>query len=171
MHAGVELCDGPNLGENSCATQGFDDGTLMCAADCAGFDTSNCRTCGNGVLEPGEACDTNDFAGMDCPDFAPAGSVSSGGALVCTDACTMVDPAACTFCGDGVREGSEQCDEGDFGGATCTSVAGPPYDGPLSCFLDCIIDTAYCCYGEGVMCGENAECCTGYCNPGTSMCA
>jgi cysteine-rich repeat protein len=116
VHAGVESCDGNNIGENSCVSEGFDSGVLLCADDCADFDTSNCNLCGNGVLEPGEACDGS-----------------------------------------------------DFGGATCASVD-PAYRGPLFCFTDCIIDSAYCCLDINVPCSENAQCCTSNCDPMTSMC-
>ena len=59
---GTELCDGTDLGGESCATQGFDTGTLFCNFDCDGFDTSSCRTfeCGNNICElsAGEDCVT-----------------------------------------------------------------------------------------------------------------
>jgi len=39
-----EVCDGTDLGGQTCQTQGFDDGTLSCLSDCLGFDTSACIT-------------------------------------------------------------------------------------------------------------------------------
>ncbi len=41
-----EVCDtnGPQLGGQTCLTQGFDGGTLACASDCLSFDTSGCTT-------------------------------------------------------------------------------------------------------------------------------
>ena len=45
-------------------------------------------------------------------------------------------------CGDGVREGVEECDGSDFGGLDCTDFSCDP--GPLACDLDCMIDTSVC---------------------------
>lgn len=38
-----EVCDGSNLGGQTCVSQGFSGGTLACASDCASFDTSGCN--------------------------------------------------------------------------------------------------------------------------------
>ncbi len=37
-----EVCDGTNVGAETCVTQGFDSGVLACASDCLSFDTSSC---------------------------------------------------------------------------------------------------------------------------------
>ncbi|MBD3866914.1 MAG: hypothetical protein IFK94_02225 [Acidobacteria bacterium] len=62
-----EICDGTDLDGESCQTQGFDVGTLACAGDCTGFDTTGCRTvvCGDNVCDSagGEDCLTCD---LDC---------------------------------------------------------------------------------------------------------
>ncbi len=39
---GTEVCDGTDLGGETCGTQGFDGGTLACNGTCDGFDTSGC---------------------------------------------------------------------------------------------------------------------------------
>ncbi|MGD2116382.1 MAG: hypothetical protein PVG07_15110, partial [Acidobacteriota bacterium] len=39
-----EVCDGANLGGETCQSQGFTGGTLACNASCTGFDTSGCTT-------------------------------------------------------------------------------------------------------------------------------
>ena len=48
-----ELCDGTDLGGQTCQTQGFDGGTLACNGTCNGFDTSGCvnYVCGNNICE------------------------------------------------------------------------------------------------------------------------
>ncbi|MCA9699568.1 MAG: hypothetical protein KC431_18725, partial [Myxococcales bacterium] len=46
--------------------------------------------CGNGVIEQGEACDGDNFAGNSCEQLGYA-----GGTLVCTDECTL-DTSGCT---------------------------------------------------------------------------
>jgi hypothetical protein len=41
---GSEVCDGTDLSGQTCASQGFDGGTLACNARCDGFDASGCFT-------------------------------------------------------------------------------------------------------------------------------
>ena len=57
-----EVCDGTDLAGEDCISQGYaGGGTLGCQADCSGFEISACSgsgtLCGNGNLDPGEACD------------------------------------------------------------------------------------------------------------------
>ncbi len=44
---GDEECDGADLDEQTCASRGYDSGTLSCYPYCT-FDTSDCRTAGGG---------------------------------------------------------------------------------------------------------------------------
>jgi hypothetical protein len=44
-----EQCDGTNLNNQTCATQGFDGGTLLCTGGCQ-FQTSGCHRCGDGAV-------------------------------------------------------------------------------------------------------------------------
>jgi len=39
----AEVCDGMDLNGQSCTSQGFDSGSLLCKTDCSGYDTSNCQ--------------------------------------------------------------------------------------------------------------------------------
>jgi hypothetical protein len=41
-----EVCDGANLGGETCQSQGFTGGTLACNGTCTGFDTSGCTSGG-----------------------------------------------------------------------------------------------------------------------------
>ncbi|MBX7098111.1 MAG: FG-GAP-like repeat-containing protein [Myxococcaceae bacterium] len=52
-----EVCDGSDLGGQSCLSLGFDTGTLICGSDCQLVTTQCTRRCGNGVVESGETCD------------------------------------------------------------------------------------------------------------------
>jgi hypothetical protein len=45
-------------------------------------------------------------------------------------------------CQDGVKNGDEQCDTNDFGGASCSSEGF--YSGFLSCNPDCTLNTTQC---------------------------
>ena len=89
-----EVCDGSDLNEQTCSSLGNGEGALGCAPDCRSYDFSGCTGppyCGNGRVEPSEACDTG------------------GPSQVCDWNCT---PA---MCGDGVSNAAagEQCDDGN----------------------------------------------------------
>lgn len=90
-----EVCDGTDLGGETCASQGFSGGgTLACNSTCDGFDTSGCiaggPVCGNGVIETGEDCDGTNLGGATCTSLG-----FSGGTLACSPSCTY-DTSACT---------------------------------------------------------------------------
>jgi hypothetical protein len=134
-----ELCDGTDITE-TCATLGFDSGTLGCAGDCQSYVFDACAgdveaVCGNSTREPGELCDGSDLNGADCTDFS-----FDTGVLSCASDCGSYVFSGCTnvveaVCGNGTREGGEICDRGDLGGNTCISLG---YDrGALSCSADC----------------------------------
>ena len=63
-----------------------------------------------------------------------------------------------TYCGNSVKEGSEQCDGSDLGGATCITRG---FDGgALGCKANCTFDTSTCTEcGNGVK--ESGEQCDG----------
>lgn len=66
MVDGDEECDGANLDGNTCVSLGFTAGTLMCTGACK-VVTLGCTKCGNGVVQPGEACDDgNVLSGDGC---------------------------------------------------------------------------------------------------------
>lgn len=52
-----EECDGSSLGDATCASLGFDTGTLVCGADCKRVTTQCTKRCGNGTVDVGEGCD------------------------------------------------------------------------------------------------------------------
>lgn len=99
-----------------------------------------CGTCGNGILEAGEQCDTRELGGATCA--SATGDATSRGAVACGADCRF-DLRRCAVCGDGVRAGIEACDGPDLGGATCEVVA-PGATGTLSCGRSCGFDTRSC---------------------------
>jgi len=127
-----EDCDGTNLGGQTCEGLGFSGGTLDCTPIC-NFDTSGCTvggTCGNGVIDAGEACDDG-------------GSEPGDGGDGCDAACQVEPGHACSgepsicelLCGNGVRDGFEECDGADLAGYDCTNLG---YDGGTpTCGGDC----------------------------------
>lgn len=54
-------------------------------------------------------------------------------------------------CGNGVREGTEQCDGADLGGMSCSSMMGKT--GMLSCSTTCTFNTAMCTTPPAVTAG------------------
>jgi hypothetical protein len=97
-------------------------------------------TCGNSVVDAGEACDGSDLGGATCVSlgFGP-------GTLSCGDDCSF-DTSQCSAppnCGDGVIDLGEQCDGNNLGGATCESQG---FDsGDIACDARCQLDTSGCC--------------------------
>lgn len=88
---GSEVCDGADLGNDTCLTQGFDGGDLACLADCSGFETTGCIECGNNEIEGSEVCDGTDFGGETCisQDF-------DQGELACLSDCSGLDTSGCS---------------------------------------------------------------------------
>lgn len=94
--------------------------------------------CGDGVVDPGEACDGTELGGQSCEDF---GLVD--GVLACGPDC-MLDMAGCLpleTCGDGVADPGEACDGEDLD----QDCEGLGFDfGELVCAGNCTFDTAGC---------------------------
>ena len=68
-------------------------------------------------------------------------------------------------CGNGVREGGEQCDGADLGGQTCQSQGFS--GGTLSCTGSCTFNTSACtaaCGARGTSCTSDAQCCSNNCS-------
>jgi len=149
-----EACDGDELDGQDCASQGFDDGTLACAADCS-FDDSACvmYSCGNDMQEGDEVCDGEDIVAQDCTDH---GFV--GGALACAKNCGGFDTTEClsSVCSNDMQEDEEVCDGDDLAGASCISQG---FDGgALACADACdgyVTDGCHEC-GDGVIGGPEA---------------
>src|SRR4051794_38539611 len=97
-------------GDNPSGTpiQGTSSGVSSSGAADAEADGAS-GPCGNGALDPAEACDdTNTVDGDDCS--ADCKQVESG------FTCTRVGTACASLCGDGVRVGDEICDDGNTRG-------------------------------------------------------
>ncbi len=84
------------------------------------------------------------------PEDGGTGAPQDGGTEVLPDGATA-DAAPDPECGDGVANGSEECDILDNGGSTCASmIKGSDPEGFLVCQDDCTFDTRWCedpCYG------------------------
>jgi hypothetical protein len=66
-------------------------------------------TCGNGIVEPGEACDGAELNGGTCGSEGCTG----GGSVTCNSTCNGFDTSACSGCpvcdNDGLCEAGEDC--------------------------------------------------------------
>ncbi|HLK10509.1 MAG TPA: DUF1566 domain-containing protein [Candidatus Binatia bacterium] len=130
------------------AAAGYGDLTKACKQSvlkqCKRKGTAACTAyCGNGVIDPGEECDGTSFGGATCASLG----FPLGGTLRCTAACTINTRRCVTStvpaCGNGVKDGPEECDGTDLGGATCASL-GFTGGGTLACTPGCGFDVSGC---------------------------
>jgi Concanavalin A-like lectin/glucanases superfamily len=109
-----EVCDGIELGGETCNTLGYHGTGLACDNNCE-FDETVCQNngfCGNGEIElSDETCDGNNLGGKNCT------SLGLGlGPLTCTFQCDF-NTSACLFqeiCNDGIDNNSNgdiDCDD------------------------------------------------------------
>ncbi|MCA9706672.1 MAG: lamin tail domain-containing protein [Myxococcales bacterium] len=107
--------------------------------------------CGDGILDPGEACDGDDYGGQTCQTQG-----FDGGLLACNVQCEIVT-AGCDACGDGIVDPGEQCDGSDLAGQDCAlqGFGG----GTLACDRGCFLDTSGCwvCGNEVLDPGEACD--------------
>ena len=159
--AGTEETAGDEAGDAEAGSSGTTDTSDTTDADTTG------GTCGDGVIDPGEACDGADLGGSDCLEQGFA-----GGELACAGDCTL-DTSGCVdqLCGNGAIEGDEACDGAELGGATCTDLGLGA--GSLTCTGECTLDTSGCGpEGEGQQCWgfdcpEGLYCADGNCYDGS----
>ena len=93
--------------------------------------------CGNGIIEPeyGEACDSDTVSCTTPQGYA--------GTKTCFLDCSGYEACSTTeYCGDGIRNNGEQCDDGDLNGKTCEDLG--LISGTLSCKPDCSFNTTDC---------------------------
>lgn len=166
-----EECDGADLDGQTCESFGYPGGSLTCLPTCS-FDFANCTAgaaCGDGTLDEGEMCDCGNMGGacsaaqlgnVGCAGLtSPKGGAYNGGTLGCNAMSCSYNTMACTYCGDGVRNGGESCDGADLGGQTCATQGFT--GGSLSCSATCTFSTAGC---MSIVCGD------GMCQAGEDSC-
>ena len=145
------------------------------------------HSCGDGNLDAGESCDTNELNGKTCQSY----NEYIGGTLKCNAVCefdksncyecTETDMTKCgqdqictnghcvekghiISCGDGLPEGDEECDGSNLNDKSCADVDSSYIGGTLKC-SDCIFDTSDCykCTETPDSCGEGKFCQNGSC--------
>jgi hypothetical protein len=124
--------------------------------------------CAQGAEPQADTLDPTTFNDDDIDDESESESESSDDATAddatTDDATTDDDDDVDTttddggaICGNGAIEGSEVCDTGDLGGATCQSEGFG--GGGLACAADCTLDTSNCdtCGNDMVDAGEDCD--------------
>jgi len=123
---GEEVCDQDEFGGASCQDEGFSFGALVCADDCASWDSSGCNNdqpvCGDEILDEGEQCDGSNLAEASCESLG-----YESGTLACDAVTCQFDTGDCQegppeTCGNGIVDPDEDCDGFELGGATCQSL-------------------------------------------------
>lgn len=143
----------------------------------AGLTAGTPAVCGNGTVEPGEACDGSALGGRACADFN-----CSGGTLACKTDCSGFDTSGCLGCvtcnGNGICEAGEDCGNcasdcpsGTTPGAVCGNGVCEAANGEdcLTCPADCNGQQGgkpsgrFCCGNGGVnpVGCSNSACTTG----------
>jgi hypothetical protein len=156
-----ESCDGLDLAGQTCATLGYDAGTLLCAEDCSGPDLATC------IAYEGDCCTPHGADEPGCGEDACWAEVCAIDSSCCADtwddACAELAIANCEVCfvpdvcGNYLIDGdAEVCDRTDVGGETCVSQG---FDfGTLGCAMDCTtFDTAGCSVFTGDCCADDGS--------------
>ncbi len=166
-----EACDGNNLQGSACTDFGYTGGTISCNAGCA-LDFSRCTqtnpsSCGNNVIEAGEACDGADLNGQSCTSLGfDSGNLRCTGCAFNTASCVSTGPV----CGNRVIEAGETCDGTNVNGVTCVDFGATA--GTVRCTSDCLNYDASGCTASAV-CGDGilngTETCDGF-DFGTDSC-
>ncbi len=115
--------------------------TLLCRPGRSTVDANNDYTCDScQTTAPPAACVRNTVTSSSC---VCGSNTISAGQVCCTSGAITSSVAACTVstqvCGNGVREGSESCDNGASNGAC-----------PSACSSSCSVNS---CGGSGSFCG------------------
>ncbi len=183
---GTEVCDGSDLGGQTCGDFGCTGGgTLACNNSCDGFDTSSCFTCPacdfDGVCELGEDCNG---CPSDCVGGTSSGAICGNGiceagngedCLSCAQDCNgrqNGNPGRRFCCGDGDGQNPVACSDSrcSTGGFSCTDVPVNPGSfccGDLTCgtgescgncALDCTSGAELCGDGVDNDCDGNIDC-------------
>ncbi len=161
----IEACDVgnagqdilPNLNEQTCQTQGFDGGTLLCNNDCA-YDTGDCYVCGDGTLNNDEECELSlPFDTFACGTLT--GESWDGGDISGCRADCSYERSNCWRCGNNTIESTENCDGTALGGQSCETLGYT--GGTLQCSGACAYDTSGC-----FLCGDGNIDANESCDPG-----
>jgi cysteine-rich repeat protein len=147
-----ETCDGTDTPGMICETLGlgYTGGELSCNSACDDYDDSGCWTCGDGTVNANEMCDGANLNGMDCQTLG-----LGSGTLECFANCeynvSQCDSAPAEYCGNGVVDPGEECDDGNR-----SNTDDPAPGDTLRCSENCMLIPATCGVG-GIDAGEECD--------------
>ena len=130
----------------------------MCLGACEA-KTTTVEKCGDGFLDPGEACDGPEMSAQNCAEL---GYYEQNGILSCRDDCTFDLTVCSSRCGDGIIQviHGEECEEGSLDGQDCLSLGLGA--GELACNAFCRYDLSGCevqaVCGDGLLVEPYEQC-------------
>jgi hypothetical protein len=151
LNASTEMHFTVNACVPSCGACGSDGCGGQCTDSCGAGTTCNSTTgtcvssctsnfCSQTGHNSGSWCNGTTSA-VDCG--VSGGCTVQTGSQPCSCGCSGGTCTTCATCGDGVKNGSDQCDGTDFGGQSCTSLGYA--SGTLQCNSNCTYNFAKCC--------------------------
>ena len=165
-----EVCDKTSFGTNSCANEGFDGGSLTCAADCLSFTTEGCTTNASPECD-GPADYRTATVNTDIPDGDPCNTDSdceSGNCNIsfyCGNDEVVPTAHAANLplgmaCDDSVSCESGYCWQSDVWicAQPCNTVIESPTGAGLACQADELSSTGSTCLPANPQGGLGEEC-------------
>ena len=141
VREGPETCELGDLNGETCESQGFGPGTLVCdtseTGSCMRFITEDCSE----LVEPNKTIEKNDTqtSEIECSDNID----NDGDGKKDCDDLDCATSIECMFCGNTLVQGGEQCDGTNLDGATCESE-NFELGGALTCGTNCKFDYSNC---------------------------
>lgn len=186
--ASDECCVGPDGRGILCH-----EGAECCHGVCMAKGTGCAEECAEGFVKCGGQCIAGKDDDTCCLSPTGAGIMCDAGSICCDGVCVLEGEGCSEICREGLFrcggqcvpgiEGTDTCCHGPLGTTACywpdrccdgecrtqgTGCATPCSRGMVSCGGECLVgvDTDLCCIGStghGIVCGADAECCSGLC--------